>query len=58
MDLHFIIYTAKKVMKWISRIFMLVFTIPPITLFDKNFLFLKHLIYFFCTFAPHKLLNT
>jgi len=36
MDLHFIIYTAKKVMKWISRIFMLVFTIPPIILFDKR----------------------
>ena len=58
MDLHFIIYTAKKVMKWISRIFYARFYYSPITLFDKNFLFLKHLIYFFCTFAPHKLLNT
>lgn len=39
MDLHFVIYTAKKIMKWTGRIFMLIFIIPPVFLFDKNFLF-------------------
>ena len=29
MDLHFVIYTAKKIMKWISRIFYAHFYYSP-----------------------------
>lgn len=46
MDLHFVIYTAEKIMKWTGRIFYAHFYYSPVFLFDKNFLFLKHLIYF------------
>ncbi len=52
MDLHFVIYTAKKIMKWTGRIFYAHFYYSPVFLFDKNFLFLKHLIYFLVPLHP------